>query len=175
MRTQQIIAHESGVDRVVDPLAGSYFIESLTDETEKRALAIIDRIENMGGIIRAIEEGYPQREIADSAYQFQREVESGQRKIVGVNAFEQETHADIPTLKIEDAVARNQLERLASVKRSRNTTEVEARLRAVEEACKSGANLMPPVLAAVKTYVTLGEISDVFRKVWGAYRETGTF
>ncbi len=175
LRTQQIIAHESGVDRVVDPLAGSYFVEYLTDETEKRALAIIDKIEKMGGIIRAIEEGYPQREIADSAYQYQREVEKGERLIVGVNSFNTNEHEPIPTLKIEDAVTRSQLERLAAVKRSRNATEVEARLRTVEEACKGGANLMPPVLAAVKAYVTLGEISDVFRKVWGAYRETGTF
>ena len=176
LRTQQIIAHESGVDRVVDPLAGSYFVEHLTDETEKRALAIIDRIEKMGGIIRAIEEGYPQREIADSAYQYQREVESGERKIVGVNSFESGNGgADIPTLKVEDEVARSQIERLKAVKRARNATEAEARLRSVEDACKSGANLMPPVLAAVKAYVTLGEICDVFRKVWGAYRETGTF
>jgi methylmalonyl-CoA mutase N-terminal domain/subunit len=156
-------------------LAGSYFVEYLTDETEKRAVAIIDKIEKMGGIIRAIEEGYPQREIADSAYQYQREVEKGERLIVGVNSFNATEHEPIPTLVIEDAVARSQLERLNAVKRSRNSTEVDARLRAVEDACKSGANLMPPVLAAVKAYATLGEISDVFRKVWGAYRETGTF
>jgi methylmalonyl-CoA mutase N-terminal domain/subunit len=175
LRTQQIIAHESGVDRAVDPLAGSYFVEHLTDETEKRALQIIDKIERMGGIIRAIEEGYPQREIADSAYQFQREVERGERKIVGVNCFQTSQHEPIPTLKIEDAVTRNQLERLAAVKRSRNSAEVATRLRAVEDACRGAANLMPPVLAATKAYATLGEVCDVFRKVWGAYRETGTF
>jgi methylmalonyl-CoA mutase N-terminal domain/subunit len=175
LRTQQIIAHESGVDRVVDPLAGSYFVEHLTDETEQRALAIIDKIERMGGIIRAIEEGYPQREIAESAYLYQQEIERGERKIVGVNAFDATEHEPIPILKIDDSVTRGQIERLQSVKRSRNQTEVEARLRAVEDACKGGANLMPPVLAAVKAYATLGEVSDVFRKVWGAYRETGTF
>ena len=175
MRTQQIIAHESGVDRAVDPLAGSYLVEYLTDETEKRCLEILGKIERLGGIIRAIEEGYPQREIADSAYQWQREVDSGERKIVGVNAFRTERDAPIPTLKIDDAVAHGQIERLQAVKRSRSPREVQDKLRAVEDACRGSANLMHPVLDAVKAYCTLGEVCDVFRKVWGAYREKGTF
>ena len=174
LRTQQIIAYESGVDRVVDPLAGSYYLEYLTDETEKRCLAILDKIERLGGIIRAVEEGYPQREIADSAYQWQREVDSGERKIVGVNAFARE-HEAIPTLKIDESVSREQIERLQSVKRSRNSREAQEKLRAVEEACRSEKNLMPPVLEAVKAYCTLGEVCDVFRKVWGAYREKGSY
>jgi methylmalonyl-CoA mutase N-terminal domain/subunit len=174
LRTQQIIAYESGVDRVVDPLAGSYYVEYLTDETEKRCLAILDKIEKLGGIIRAVEEGYPQREIADSAYQWQREVDSGDRKIVGVNAFARE-HEAIPTLKIDESVTREQIERLQSVRRSRNNREAQEKLRAVEEACRSEKNLMPPVLEAVKAYCTLGEVCDVFRKVWGAYREKGSY
>ncbi|HEX9604711.1 MAG TPA: methylmalonyl-CoA mutase family protein [Myxococcales bacterium] len=176
LRTQQLIAHESGVDRVVDPLAGSYYVEYLTDETEKRALQILDKIAQLGGIIRAIEEGYPQREIAESAYQFQREVESGERKIVGVNSFKSERDEPISILKIDDEVAHDQIESLLAVKRSRSQAAVQEKLRAVEAACRDeGKNLMVAVLDAVKAYCTLGEVSDVFRKVWGAYREKGSF
>ncbi len=176
LRTQQLIAHESGVDRVVDPLAGSYYVEYLTDEMEKRALQILDKIAQLGGIIRAIEEGYPQREIAESAYQFQREVESGERKIVGVNSFKSERDEPISILKIDDEVAHDQIERLLAVKRSRSQAAVQEKLRAVEAACRDeGKNLMVAVLDAVKAYCTLGEVSDVFRKVWGAYREKGSF
>ena len=176
LRTQQIIAYESGVDRVVDPLAGSYYVEYLTDEMEKRALQILDKIAQLGGIIRAIEEGYPQREIAESAYQFQREVESGERKIVGVNAFRADGDEPIPILKIDEKVAHDQIERLQAVKRSRNQAAVQEKLRAVEAACRDERkNLMVPVLEAVKAYCTLGEVCDVFRKVWGAYREKGSF
>src|SRR5437667_3683454 len=133
LRTQQILAHESGVDRVVDPLAGSYFVEYLTDETEKRAMEILAKIERYGGIIRAIEEGYPQREIADSAYQWQREVDSGERKIVGVNSFRRDRDEPIPTLKIDDAVAHGQIERLNAVRRSRSQRDVQDKLRAIED------------------------------------------
>ena len=175
LRTQQILAHESGIDRVVDPLAGSYFVEYLTDETEKRAMEILAKIERYGGIIRAIEEGYPQREIADSAYQWQREVDAGERKIVGVNSFRTDRDEPIPTLKIDDALVHHQVERLNSVRRSRSQREVQEKLRAVEDACRGDKNLMHPVLDAVKAYCTLGEVCDVFRKVWGAYREKGSF
>jgi methylmalonyl-CoA mutase N-terminal domain/subunit len=175
MRTQQIIAHESGVDRAVDPLAGSYLVEYLTDETEKRCMEILGKIDSLGGIIRAIEEGYPQREIADSAYQWQREVDSGERKIVGVNAFKTDRDPPIPMLKVEDSVAKGQIERLQAVRRSRSQRDVTDKLKAVEDACRGTANLMPPVLDAVRAYASLGEVCDVFRKVWGAYREKGTF
>ena len=175
LRTQQILAHESGVDRVVDPLAGSYFVEYLTDETEKRAMEILARIDRYGGIIRAIEEGYPQREIAESAYRWQREVDSGERKIVGVNAFRKERDEPIPTLKIDDELVHKQVERLNAVKRNRSQRGAQEKLRSVEDACRSDKNLMYPVLEAVKGYCTLGEVCDVFRKVWGAYREKGTF
>src|SRR5438067_2577476 len=176
LRTQQIIAYESGVDRVIDPLAGSYYVEYLTDEMEKRALQILDKIAQVGGIIRAIEEGYPQREIAESAYQFQREIENGERKIVGVNSFKSEREEPIAILKIDEKVAHEQVERLHAVKRSRSQNAVQEKLRAVEAACRDERkNLMVPVLEAVKAYCTLGEVCDVFRKVWGAYREKGSF
>jgi methylmalonyl-CoA mutase, N-terminal domain len=175
LRTQQLIAHESGVDRVVDPLGGSYFVEYLTDETEKRALEYMRRIDQMGGIIRAVEEGYPQKEIGESAYRYQREVEEGERLIVGVNAFQSDKADPISILKIEDRVAEEQIARLKKVRAERNPAAVKAALGKVEAACRGTDNLMPPVLEAVKSYATLGEISDVFRKVWGQYREGGIF
>ena len=175
LRTQQIIAHESGVDRVVDPLAGSYFIEHLTDEMEKRALAYIKRIDEMGGIIRAVEEQYPQKEIGESAYRHQREVEQGDRLIVGVNAFKNEKDAPIELLKIHEEVQNDQIARLKALKARRNQGAVKAALGKVEAAARGSDNLMPPVLEAVKAWATLGEVSDVFRKVWGEYREGGAF
>jgi methylmalonyl-CoA mutase N-terminal domain/subunit len=176
LRTQQLIAHESGVDRVVDPLAGSYYVEHLTDEMERRAAEYLRRIDEMGGIIRAVEEGYPQKEIGESAYRYQREVEQGERLIVGLNAFQSEQDTPIRLLKIDERVAEEQVERLAQVKRERQQAAVDAALAKVEAACRDEAqNLMPPVIEAVKAYATLGEISDVFRKVWGSYREGGVF
>ena len=175
LRTQQLIAHESGVDRVVDPLGGSYYVEYLTDEMEKRALEYLRRIDEMGGIIRAVEEGYPQKEIGESAYRFQREVEEGERLIVGVNAFQSERQEPVQILKIDERVAEGQVARLEQVKAERNAAAVAAALAKVEAAARGSDNLMPPVLEAVKAYATLGEISDVFRKVWGQYGEGGIF
>jgi methylmalonyl-CoA mutase N-terminal domain/subunit len=175
LRTQQIIAHESGVDRVVDPLGGSYYVEYLTDEMERRALEYIARIDEMGGIIRAVEEGYPQKEIGESAYRFQREVEEQQRLVVGVNAFESDQHVPVEILKIDDQVADGQITRLKKVKAERDQRAVGRALAKVEAAARGTDNLMPPVLEAVKAYATLGEVSDVFRKVWGQYREGGVF
>ena len=175
LRTQQLLAFESGADRVIDPLGGSYYVEYLTDEMEKRALAYIRRIDEMGGMIRAVEEGYPQREIAESAYRYQREIESKERIIVGVNAFRNEEEEPIPILRIDESVARSQVERLRAVKVSRSAALVKETLAAVERAAKDGVNLMPPVIEAVKAYASLGEICDVFRKVFGTYREEGRF
>jgi methylmalonyl-CoA mutase N-terminal domain/subunit len=176
LRTQQIIAHESGADRVVDPLAGSYYVEYLTDEMEKRALHYIDRIDRMGGMIRAVEEGFPQREIADSAYQHQREVESGDRVIVGLNKFQNENEgSNISLLKIEDAVAHRQQDKLRALKARRDPRAVRAALGRIEKACRSNENVMPALIDAVKAYVTLGEISELYRSVWGAYREAASF
>jgi len=175
MRTQQVIAFESGVDRVVDPLAGSYYVEYLTDEMEKRALEHIRRIDAMGGMIRAVEEGYPQREIAESAFRYQREIESGERTIVGVNAFRGAEEEPIPILRIDESVARAQVERLRAVRTSRSAERVRDALSGVERAAKEGVNLVPPVIEAVKAYASLGEICDVFRRVFGVYREDGRF
>jgi len=174
LRTQQIIAFESGADRVVDPLAGSWYVEWLTDEMERRALQHIHRIDEMGGMLRAVEEGYPQREIAESAYRFQREIETGDRVVVGLNAFQAEEEP-IPTLKIDETVARSQVERLRAVRAERNGARVAETLAGVERAARDGANLVPPVIEAAKVYATLGEISDVLRKVFGVYREDGRF
>jgi len=175
LRTQQIIAHESGVDRVVDPLAGSYYLEYLTSEMERRALEQLARIDELGGMLRAVEQGYPQREIAESAYRHQREVESGERLVVGVNAFRTEAEGEIPTLRIDEAVARAQVERLWAVRRARDARATNAALTGVERAACEGRNVMPALLDAVRAYASLGEISDVFRKVHGAYREDGKF
>jgi methylmalonyl-CoA mutase N-terminal domain/subunit len=175
LRTQQIIAYESGADRVVDPLAGSYYVEWLTDEMERRALEYIRKIDAMGGMIRAVEEGYPQKEIAESAWRYQREIETRERIVVGVNAFRAEDEEPISILKIDETVARAQVERLRAVRSERSSDQVTRRLAAVEQACRDGSNLVPPVIEAVKAYASLGEICDVFRKVWGQYREDGKF
>ena len=175
LRTQQIIAHETGVDRVVDPLAGSYYLEYLTDEMEKQAVDYLRRIDEMGGIIRAVEEHFPQKEIGESAYRFQREIEIGERLIVGVNAFQEEAQASIDLLKIDERVTQEQIERVKQVRAQRDNGAVRSALVKVEAAARGTGNLMPPVLTAVKAYATLGEICDVFRKVWGQYREGGAF
>ncbi|MDQ3262867.1 MAG: methylmalonyl-CoA mutase family protein [Myxococcota bacterium] len=175
LRTQQLLAFESGVDRVVDPLGGSYYVEYLTDEMEKRGLEYIRRIDEMGGIIRSVEEGFPQKEIGESAYRYQREVEQGDRIIVGVNGFKSDKNAPIEILQIDEKVAEDQVQRIREVKAQRSQATVDAALAKVEGACRGTDNLMPPVLEAVKAYATLGEISDVFRKVWGQYREGGIF
>ncbi len=175
LRTQQLIAHESGADRVVDPLAGSYYVEYLTAEMERRGLEYIRRIDEMGGMLRAVEQGFPQREIAESAYRWQREIESGERTVVGVNAFQTAEEQSIPILKIDETVARAQGERLRAVKARRSAEAVARALGALERGAREGRNVVPPVIDAVKVYATLGEISDVLRKVHGVYREDGRF
>src|SRR5229473_2848579 len=175
LRTQQIIAFESGVDRVVDPLAGSYYVEYLTDEMEKQAVDYLRRIDEMGGIIRAVEEFFPQKEIGESAYRFQREVECGERVIVGVNEFIDDRGTRIDLLKLDEKVTQEQIDRVRKVRAERDNGAVRSALDRVEAAARGTDNLMPPVLSAVKAYATLGEISDVFRKVWGQYREGGAF
>jgi methylmalonyl-CoA mutase N-terminal domain/subunit len=175
LRTQQIIAHESGADRVIDPLAGSYYVEWLTDEMEKRALELIAKIDDMGGMLKAVENGFPQREIAESAFRWQREIESEERLVVGVNAFQSAEGAAIPTLKVHEEVQVAQVERLRQVKAGRDGKAVQAALAGVERAAREGSNVMPPIITAVKAYATLGEISDVCRKVFGVYRDDGRF
>jgi len=175
LRTQQIIACESGADRVVDPLGGSYYVEYLTAEMEKRALDYIRRIDGMGGMLRAVEEGFPQREIGEAAFRYQREIERGERIIVGVNGFRTEGDEPIALLKIDESVARAQVARLQAVRGERSAARVQETLAGVERACRDGSNVMLPIIEAVKAYASLGEVCDVFRKVWGQYREDGTF
>lgn len=175
LRTQQIIAEESGVVNTIDPFGGSYVIESLTDRVESEAFRYINKIDEMGGIIRAIETGYPQREIADAAYKYQKEVDTGVKTIVGVNKYNTEGEVTIPTLKIEDSVETDQIEKLRDLKRNRDNKAVESRLRDIVTAARSGDNLMPYIIGAVREYATLGEISDIFREVYGVYRDPGYY
>jgi methylmalonyl-CoA mutase N-terminal domain/subunit len=169
LRTQQIIAYESGVSSAADPAGGSESIETLTDSIECGVKNYLDRIGEMGGALRAIESGYMQGEIQDSAYAYQRDVESGRRIVVGVNRFRLEGEDGTPALQLDAAQERAQIERLRQVRASRSQTAVEARLLALETAARSSANLMPPVLEAVDAYATVGEISDALRKVFGEY------
>jgi len=175
LRTQQIIAEESGVAQVADPLGGSYFVEQLTDEMEARAMVYINKIDTMGGIVRAIEEGYPQRELANSAYQFQRAVDAGERVIVGVNKYRTGEGAKIPTLKIEKEVEHKQVERIKTLRQNRDPQAALLAIDGVRKAAQGSDphthNLMVAVLAAVKARVTLGEVCDVFREVFGEHRD----
>jgi methylmalonyl-CoA mutase, N-terminal domain len=172
LRTQQVIAEESGVTQVADPLGGSYFVERLTDQMEEAAMAYIEKIDEIGGIVRAVEDGYPQREIANSAYQFQRQVDSRQRPIVGVNKYVTGGEGDkIPLLKIDAEVERSQVERMKKLKSARDGAAARAALDAVKRAADGDGNLVEAVLEAVKKDVTIGEVSDVFRQVWGEHRD----
>jgi methylmalonyl-CoA mutase N-terminal domain/subunit len=170
LRTQQIIAEETGVTLTADPLGGAYFVEALTDEMEARAMTYLRRIDEMGGIVRAIEEGYPQREIADSAYRYQLLEDRGERVTVGVNRYAMPDEP-VPLLKIDEGVEREQIDRVRRVKAARDAATVERRLAQVADACRGGRNVMPALVEAVKDYVSLGEISDVYRRVFGLYRE----
>ena len=171
LRTQQILAEESGAANTIDPLAGSYFVESLTNEMEKQAMAYITKIDEMGGIIKAIEAGYPQREIAEASYQYQRQVESGQKTIVGVNKYVMPGEAPIPLLKIPPEVEALQLARLAEVKRTRDGKAVTSALRNLTAKARTGENLMPAILDCVRAYCTLEETGDAMKEVFGEYRE----
>jgi len=173
LRTQQIIFEETGVAQVADPLAGSYFIETLTDQVEAAAWEYINKIEAMGGIVKAVEEGYPQREIARSAFDYQREVDTNKRAIVGVNKYTSADEGDhIPTLKIEHEVEHNQIAGIKTFRGARDAAAVERALAAVKSALGDDKqNVMPPILDAVKQHVTLGEICDLFRSELGEYRD----
>jgi methylmalonyl-CoA mutase N-terminal domain/subunit len=175
LRTQQIIAEETGVASTIDPLAGAYLIEDLTNRMEAEALAYIKRIDEMGGIVSAIEKGYPQREIAASAYRFQRQLETGERVMVGVNKFATDKDPEIPLLKIDEEVQRTQVQNLRAVKAKREQARVAACLAAVRAAAASQANLMPPIIEAAKAYCTQQEICDVLREVLGTYTDPAEF
>jgi methylmalonyl-CoA mutase N-terminal domain/subunit len=171
LRTQQVLALESGVADHVDPLGGSYFVESLTRDMEAGAQSYFERIDARGGMVAAIEEGFPQREIAESAYRFQREVESGERTIVGVNAFADESRSRIETLYLGEDTADEQCAALARLRQTRDATAVDHTLDALREAALGPDNLMPFLLDAVRAYATVGEMCDALRDAWGEYEE----
>ncbi|HWP98836.1 MAG TPA: methylmalonyl-CoA mutase family protein [Vicinamibacterales bacterium] len=171
LRTQQILAYESGVANVVDPLGGSYFLEKLTLELEEGARRYFDVIDRMGGMVAAIEQGYPQREIAESAYRFQQAVERREKIIVGVNEFVSEEEEPIPILYIDEAAAEHQIARLERLRRERDGDAVARALDRLREAARGTANTMYPILDCVRAYATVGEICDALREVWGEYEE----
>jgi methylmalonyl-CoA mutase N-terminal domain/subunit len=170
LRTQQIIAHETGVTNTVDPLGGSYFVETLTNEVERGAWDYIDKIDAMGGMVAAVERGYPQREIAEASYRYQCELDKKEKIMVGVNDFVSE-EKQLDVLQIDDSVAARQTERLIKLRAERSNAEVERRLNALRKASEGKDNLMPHIFDAVKSYATLGEICDAMRVVFGTYEE----
>ncbi|MDT7809572.1 MAG: methylmalonyl-CoA mutase, N-terminal domain [Acidobacteriota bacterium] len=174
LRTQQVVAYESGIADTVDPLAGSYAIEQLTNEIERRADDYIQKIDAMGGMLHAIEAGYVQREIQEAAYQFQRAVESENAVVVGVNRFRSEGETSVPTLRIDPSIERAQIERVRALRARRDNERTEAALVALEDAARGTANLLPRILSCVEAHATVGEISHRLRRVWGEYREAVT-
>jgi methylmalonyl-CoA mutase N-terminal domain/subunit len=169
VRTQQILAHESGIASTVDPLGGSFYIEALTDEVEKKAWDYIHRIDEMGGAVSAIEAGFIQQEIADSAYRYQRDIEKGDKVIVGQNKYTIKEPPFGKVFSIDDSIRTLQMDKLKALKDSRDAGAVSLALRNLKQAATDGSNLMPFILTAVEAYSTLGEISDVLREVFGEY------
>jgi methylmalonyl-CoA mutase N-terminal domain/subunit len=174
LRTQQVIAYESGVADTVDPLAGSYAIEELTSEIERRAADYIEKIDVMGGMLRAIETGYVQREIQDAAYAYQRAIETDEQIVVGVNRFQTEEETRVPLLRVDPAIEQAQVERLRALRERRDHEAAETALVRLEEAARGTENILPRILTCVESFVTVGEISHRLRRVWGEYREAVT-
>ncbi|NOQ84583.1 MAG: methylmalonyl-CoA mutase [Myxococcales bacterium] len=175
LRTQQIIAEESGVTNTIDPLAGSYFVEWMTDRLEEEAMDYIRKIDDLGGMVEAVERGYPQREIAGSAYRLQRQIESGEKTVVGVNKYEQDGDPDIPTLRVDESIQKEQVESLAKLKAERDDAAVSKALAAIADACTTDRNVMPSIIDAAKAYCTEQEICDVFRGVFGQHQDRPEF
>ena len=171
LRTQQIVAHETGVANTVDPVGGAYAIERLTDQIEAGAQETIARIDALGGMLPAIETGYVQREIQKAAYEIQRGIETGERIVVGVNRFRTDAEPPIPLMRVDPAIEREQIERLAALRARRDAARAAAALADVEARARTGENLMPAIATAVESYATLGEISDAMRRVFGEHRE----
>jgi len=169
LRTQQIVAHESGVVQTVDPLGGSHYVEWLTDEVERKSWEYIRKIDEMGGAVAAIEQGYIQKEIADSAYRYQKAIESGEKVIVGVNKFTVKEPPFDKLFTVDDSIRKVQMDKITAVKSKRHQPAVDQALAALDASAKEGANLMPHMLTAVEAYATLGEISDTLRHVYGEY------
>ncbi len=175
LRTQQILAEETGVSNTIDPLAGSYFIETLTNEIEEAAWDYIHKIDDMGGMIAAIEKGFPQMEIAESAYKFQRQLETSEKIMVGVNKYSTNNQHSIPLLEIDEKIGGEQIKRLKDVRRKRDSRAAKKSLDNIKNACKKGENVMPHCIDAVKNLATLQEICDIYREVYGEYRDPGLY
>jgi methylmalonyl-CoA mutase N-terminal domain/subunit len=175
LRTQQILAEETGVANTIDPLAGSYFIESLTNEMEEKAWEYIHKIDEMGGMVAAIEKGFPQMEIAEAAYRFQRQLDANEKIMIGVNKYATDATHPIPLVDIDEQVGEEQIKRLKDVKRKRDNRAVTQSLSDIKNACKKGENVMPYCIAAVKNLASLQEICDVYREVYGEYRDPGLY
>ncbi len=173
LRTQQLIAEESGVGNIVDPLGGSYYVERLTNEIEAEAMEYIKQIDALGGMLRAVEEGFPQKEISESAYQFQLDLDAGEQTIVGVNKYTEGGEQEIPTLKIDHAAERVQIEKIKAFRARRDPVRWKTSLDAVERACVENRNVVPILIDAVDAGVTLGEVSDIYRRVFGVYSDPG--
>jgi methylmalonyl-CoA mutase N-terminal domain/subunit len=171
LRTQQVIAYESGAAQTIDPLAGSYYIEALTNEIEKRAAEYLGKIEVMGGMLRAVERGFVQQEIQNAAYEYQQAVDREEAIVVGMNRFQVEEEKAIPTQKIDPALEPKQIERVRALRVRRDAGKWKAAVEAVEAAARSGSNVMPRIVEAVDAYATVGEISDAMRRVFGEYKE----
>jgi len=175
LRTQQILAHENGAGDVIDPMGGSWYVESLTDQIEEKAMEYIQRIDDMGGMLKAIEMGFVQREIQESAYKYQKSIEKQDQIIVGVNKFQVEEHGgDVDLLRIDEQVEKGQVAKLKQVKEERDNEAVRFRLTELKTAAEGTENLVPKILDAVKVYASLGEISNVLRDVYGEYVESVT-
>src|SRR5467141_1782858 len=172
LRTQQILANETGVANTVDPVAGSYAIEHLTNEIERGALAYIEKIDSLGGMLKAIESGFVQTEIQKAAYEYQRAVETKEQIVVGVNDFVAEEERGIPTLRIDPQIEREQIQRLQALRVKRDTNETQAAIAELERRAATSENLMPAILGAVEAFATVGEISDALRRAFGEYRES---
>jgi methylmalonyl-CoA mutase N-terminal domain/subunit len=170
LRTQQIIGYESGVADTIDPFAGSFVIEQLTDEIERQAMEYIQKIDDLGGALKAIENGYLQNEIQDAAYKFQQAIENKENIVVGVNAFEVDEKMELERLAVDPAIEKNQVERLTKLRARRDTEKVSELLTRLEQSAKSENNLMPLFIECVENDITLGEINGVLRQVWGEYQ-----
>jgi methylmalonyl-CoA mutase N-terminal domain/subunit len=176
LRTQQVIAHESGVVNTIDPLGGSYFLESLTNELERQAYDYFEQIDRLGGVVPAIKDNFFQREIADASFRYQSEVEREERVIVGVNRYQLHGEPELDILRIDPTLERKQIDRVQALRARRDSAAVEGRLAELRQAAaREDVNLMPPIVDAARDYVTMGEICDAFRDVWGVWRETPVF
>jgi methylmalonyl-CoA mutase N-terminal domain/subunit len=175
LRTQQVIAHETGVVSTIDPLGGSYHVEQLTNELERQAYDYFDRIEKLGGVVEAIKENFFQREIAEASFRYQSEVEAGQRIVVGVNRYALEDEPPVEILKIDPALEQQQIDRVQALRARRDSAAVERELARLKEVAAGEGNLMPVIVDASRAYVTMGEMCDAWREVWGVWRETPVF